>query len=262
MASPKSPYAVYGTTFGGSAYCGTVMSVAPNGTLSNVEQDYVYSTSSGVHGLALSPDQRFLYSADDSGNAVWTHRVNQTTGALTYVAKLPGPATGADPRHVAVHPSGKYMYVVLEGSNELGIYEIDVATGIPTFTNTTYPLIPEGISNSAYWSDEVAFALSGTFLWATSRARSTNSTGYISTISLSPDGAPVRQLLLEPTASGGGTANSIAPAFFSDEWAALTDSSVGFVQVWRAAANGSSAKAVATVQINDGGCCANAIWYD
>ena len=103
------------------------MSVTSNGTLSNVEQDYVHSTSSSVHGLALSPDQQILYSPDDSGNAVWTHCVNQTTGALTYVTKLSGPVTGADPRHVAVHPSGQYMYVVLEGSNELGIYEIDAA---------------------------------------------------------------------------------------------------------------------------------------
>jgi hypothetical protein len=97
---------------------------------------------------------------------------------------------------------------------------------------------------------------------ATSWARSTNSTGYISTISLSPTGSLIKQLFLEPTTSSGGTVNSVAPAFFSDEWAALKDSSVGFVQVWRATANGSSAEAVATVQIDDGGCCANAIWCD
>ena len=36
------------------------------------------------------------------------------------------------------------MYVILEGSIELGIYEIDAATGIPTFINTTCPLIPKG----------------------------------------------------------------------------------------------------------------------
>ena len=82
------------------------MSVTSNEILSNVEQDYIYSTSSGVHGLALSLDQQFLYSADDSGNTVWTHRINQTTGPLTYFAKLSGPVMGAVPRHVAVHPSG------------------------------------------------------------------------------------------------------------------------------------------------------------
>ena len=42
----------------------------------------------------------------------------------------------------------------------------------------------------------------------------------------------------------------------------LTDSSVGFVQIWRVTANGGSAEVVVTVQINDGGCCANAIWYE
>ena len=72
---------------------------------------------------------------------------------------------------------------------------------------------------------------SSAFPWATSRSRSTNSTGYISTISLSSTGAPIKQLFLEPTTSSGWTANSVAPAPFSDEWAALTDSSVVFVQV-------------------------------
>jgi carboxy-cis,cis-muconate cyclase len=119
-----------------------------------------------------------------------------------------------------------------------------------------------GLSNSSYWSDEVALSATNQYLWATSRSRSTNSTGYISAFSLELSGAIKEQLFLLPTTTSGGAANSVAPAFFSDEWAALTDNSVGFVQIWRLGANGTNAEVVATVELNDGGCCGNVLWYD
>jgi carboxy-cis,cis-muconate cyclase len=145
VAASDAPYAVYGTPFGSGAECGSVMSVDENGVLSKVIQNYTYSSSSGVHGMALSPTGSFLYSADDAGNTLWTHSIDGTTGEVTLVSSLSGPETGSDPRHVAVHPQGAYLYVILEGANELAQYSIDSTTGIPSFQNTTYPLIPSGM---------------------------------------------------------------------------------------------------------------------
>jgi carboxy-cis,cis-muconate cyclase len=66
------------------------------------------------------------------------------------------------------------------------------------------------------------------------------------------------------TTTSGGAANSVAPADFSDEFVALTDSEVGAVEMWRLkeGSNGTEASVVASVSIKDAGCCANAIWYD
>ncbi|RDW94631.1 hypothetical protein BP5796_00394 [Coleophoma crateriformis] len=261
VAASEPPYAVYGSPFGGTADCGSVMSVDANGVISGMQQNYTYSSSSGVHGMAFNPANTFLYSSDDSGNALWTHSVDQTTGELTYVANVSGPATGSDPRHVAVHPSGEYLYVILEGVNELAQYSIDNATGIPSFDNVTYPLIPSDVTSSSYWSDEVAVSFSGNYLWATSRGRATNTTGYISAFSLSTTGEITQQMFLTATTSTGGTANSVAPSGFSDKWVALTDSASGFVEIWELAANGSAASIVAHLDLVDGGCCANAVWY-
>lgn len=260
-AASKSPYAVYGTPFGGSAECGSVMSVDENGVLLEVIQNYTYQSTSGVHGMAMNANNSFIYSADDSANTLWTHSVDSTTGELTYVSSIAGPVAGADPRHVAVHPEGQYLYVILEGANELAQYSIDQATGIPSFKNVTYSLIPSGAISSSYWSDEVALSFSNNYLWATSRARSSNSTGYISAFSLGSDGSIESQLFLNATSSSGGTANSVAPSPFSDQFVALTDSSVGFVQIWQLGSDGASASVVANVDIEDGGCCANAVWY-
>ena len=100
--------------------------------------------------MALDRTNSFIYSADDSANMLWTHKVDNTTGELTLVSSISGPVTGADPRHVAVHPEGQYLYVILEGANQVAQYIIDQTTGIPSFENVTYPLIPSGFSNSDY----------------------------------------------------------------------------------------------------------------
>jgi len=255
-----------------------VLSVLSNGTLSSVAQNYTYLTNSGVHGLAFSPNGAFLYSADDGANSVWTHSVDSTTGALTYIDRAAAAATGADPRHTTVHPAGGYLYVVYEGTSELAVYAINTTTGIPEFTNKTYPLLPAGTYPRApdiglskadqlgydatlYWADEVALSFSGAYLWATTRGHQTNLTGYISAFALSAAGAIEKQLFLTETTTSGGAANSVAPADFSDECVALTDSAVGAVEIWQLAGNG-TARIVASLGIKDKGCCANAIWYD
>lgn len=144
VAATEPPYAVYGTPFGNSANCGSVMSVDENGSLAKVIQDYTYSNTSAVHGMALDRSNSYIYSADDRGNTLWTHKVDRKTGELSLLSSIPGPTPGADPRHVAVHSGGTYLYVVLEGSNQLAQYSIDSDTGIPFFENVTYPLIPAG----------------------------------------------------------------------------------------------------------------------
>lgn len=261
MADPNPPYSVYGAFFGSNAGCGTVFSVDETGQLEAAIQNYTYFNSSAVHGTAFSPDSRFLYSADDSGNTLWTHSIDQGTGEVTLVANLTAPSSGAHPRHAAVHPNGKYIYVVLEGSSQIAQYSVDEDTGIPSFHNITYPLLLPGEDAKNYWADEVALSPSSNYLWATNRGRNTNTTGYISAFTLDADGNILEQKFLIPTTSSGGAANSVAPSPFGNKFVALTDSSLGFVEIWELDDDASTAKAVAHLDLNDGGCCANAVWY-
>lgn len=253
---------MYGAYFGsGEAGCGTVFSVDDAGKLDAVTQNYTYFSSSAVHGTALSPDSRFLYSADDSGNTLWAHSVDQTTGEVTLLANLTAPDSSSHPRHVTVHPNGSYIYTIYESTSELAQYTVDQSTGIPSFENVTYSLLPSGLDTSSYWADEVALSYSNQYLWATDRGRETNTTGYISVFTLDDDGAIQGQNFLISTTSSGGTANSVAPSPFTDRFAALTDSATGFVEIWELSDDASSAQVVAHLDLNDGGCCANAVWY-
>ena len=110
-------------------------------------------------------------------------------------------------------------------------------------------------------SDEVALSANKSLLWATSRSRPSSTPGYISAFSLDDSGAIIEQLFLTNTSSSGGEANSVAPAPFNEKYAALTDSSTGFVEIWELGEGDGSAAVVARVDLVDGGCCANAVWY-
>lgn len=125
------------------------MSVDSQGAFLSTTQNYTYANNSGIHGLALSPDGKYLYSADDSGNSIWTHAVDKKTGELSIQGRLPGPKNRTDPRHVTVHKSGKYLYTVLEEGNELLELSLDKDSGLPAYTNVSYLLIPNGKSKSA-----------------------------------------------------------------------------------------------------------------
>lgn len=265
VGDSNPPYNVYGTFFashtGIDAGCGSVFSVDEDGGLDAVIQNYTYFANvSGVHGAALSPDSCYLYSADDTGNTLWTHSVDRTTGEVTFLANLTGPSPGSDPRHVVVHPNNKYLYVILEGSSQLAQYSIDQSSGIPYY-DAVYPLLLSAQSPAGYWADEVALSYSNKYLWATNRGRHTNTTGYISAFTLD-DGDIVKQNFLIPTSSSGGFSNILSPSPYTDRFAVLTDNSTGFVEVWELSDDGSSASAVAHLDLDDGGgCCSNAVWY-
>lgn len=79
-------------------------------------------------------------------NKIWTHKKDSETGKLTLVGSLDAPSPGDHPRWVAIHPSGHYLYALMEAGNNLAVYVIDEKTHLPVFTHTTYPLIPPGKS--------------------------------------------------------------------------------------------------------------------
>lgn len=53
----------------------------------------------------------------------------------------------------------------------------------------------------------------------------------------------------------------MAPSEFSDKFVALTDSSTGFVEIWTLGGDDMNASVIAHLDLDDGGCCANAVWY-
>lgn len=168
----RAPFTVYGAPFGA---CLSVMSVEPDGTLLNIVQNITLESTSGIHGLALGADAEFLYSADLSANGIWVHRVNQETGALTKVSFTPAPSINSGPRHLIVHPTGRFLYVVMETKNEVRVYAINFGQRSSqvkiTDTGLSYSLIPQGADPADYMATEVILSADSNILFASTRYR-------------------------------------------------------------------------------------------
>ncbi|RSL55216.1 hypothetical protein CEP54_009483 [Fusarium duplospermum] len=262
-ALSKAPYTVFGTPYGSG--CPTsAISTDSSGTFEATVANATYLNSSGVHGTALSPENDFLYSADDMGNAVWVHSYDKATGDIREAQYL-AAAEGSNPRHLIVHPNGKWVYVVYEEANAIAAYERDTTTGKLEFHNETYSLLPSGFTNSSsYWADEVLLSIpakggSPKHLIAATRSRTTGVPGYVAAFSLdSKSGGIIEQLFLQSTTGSGGSANAVSPAPFSEDYFAITDSGENFVEVWKIEKK--KASVVAHLDLENGP--ANVVWYD
>ena len=283
---PTEPYHVFAASWPGPNACGMSLSTSNTGALTGILDTWSYVNTSGIHGLALSPPpttpqnnnttaRQLLYSADLNGDLLWTHTIDPVTGRATEASRWPMTAAGMHPRHLAVHPNGARLYAVMEADNSVAEYVLDASTGAVLRERVRHMLIPIDADTAEYWSAEVMLSSSGggggpRYLWATARGKGNDTTGFVSVFLLGDDGGIVKRMFRVPTTTGGGMANAISPAFWGDEYAAMTDYPNGYVLMWkmegrRERGDGlveyTTARAVARVDVGDGGCCANAIWY-
>lgn len=168
----RAPFTVYGAPFGA---CLSAMSVEPDGTLMDVVQNITLESTSGIHGLAIGADAEYIFSADLSANGIWVHKVNQETGALAKVSFTPAPSVNAGPRHLIVHPTGRFLYVVMEAKNEVRVYAINFGQRSSqvkiTDTGLSYSLIPQGEDPADYMANEVILSADSNILFASTRYR-------------------------------------------------------------------------------------------
>jgi carboxy-cis,cis-muconate cyclase len=141
----REPYHVLVGSWPSPNACGMSLTVHPNGTLNKVADSWRYGSQSGIHGLAIyeKEGQLLLYSADLNGDTVWTHSIDRSTGKATRVGQAKSPSSGMHPRHAAVHPSGKHVYVVMEADNSLVAYSTDTS-GAAARNVATHTLLPQG----------------------------------------------------------------------------------------------------------------------
>jgi carboxy-cis,cis-muconate cyclase len=271
LAARKPPYAVYCNPFYDHAGHGAVFSVDPaSGALAENVQNYEYQPNSGIHGMVFDPSETYLYSADLRANKLWVHRRRKpAAGAesglapeLDLVGSVECPDSRDHPRWVAMHPSGNYLYALMEKGNRLCEYLIDPATHLPVYTHRHFPLIPSGIPDrwTQYRADVCTLSHSGRYLFASSRANSFGLTGYVSAFRLADSGALETQLCLNPTPTSGGHSNAVAPCDWSDEWVAITDDQEGWLEIYRW--QDEFLARVARVRVPEPGFGMNAIWYD
>lgn len=127
-----------------------------------------------AHGFALSPDDRFAFAADLGIDKVMAYRLDAATATLT-PAPVPFATVppGSGPRHLAFHPSGKFVYVINEMLCTMSVFRYDAARGELSAVETVSTLPPGVAVQREYSTAEVIAHPNGKFLFGSNRGHNT-----------------------------------------------------------------------------------------
>ncbi len=121
-----------------------------------------------AHSIYVSPDNRFVVSADLGTDQVYVYRFDATKGTLTpnQPSSSAVPA-GSGPRHFAFSPNGRFGYVIEEMGSSLTAFSYDAADGVlhSLETISTVPKDYKGYNDCA----ELFMHPSGKFLYGSNR---------------------------------------------------------------------------------------------
>jgi 6-phosphogluconolactonase len=114
----------------------TVFSYA-DGHLKPIQQTNIvpadFSGESGAADIHLTPDGKFLYATNRGTANSITRFAVQSNGTL--IKKSTIPTAGKGPRNFVIDPSGNYLLVGHQYTNNVVIFKINKATGALTDTN-------------------------------------------------------------------------------------------------------------------------------
>jgi 6-phosphogluconolactonase len=94
---------------------------APRGPVTPGVTPRDVTTDIWASDLSLTPNGKFLYARERTGNQNGTMSVDAKTGKLTYLSSTP---TEKQPRGFRIDPTGKFMVVSGEKSETVSVYEI------------------------------------------------------------------------------------------------------------------------------------------
>ena len=127
-----------------------------------------------AHSVNFSPDNRFAYACDLGLDKVLIYKVEPETGKMTpnepAFAKTP---EGGGPRHLAFHPSGKFVFVNNEMSMTETSFAYDAGTGGLTEIATVSTLPESDQGKKGFSTAETLAHPSGKFVYVSNRTHDT-----------------------------------------------------------------------------------------
>jgi YVTN family beta-propeller protein len=141
-----------------------------SGALSESECDLVNATlTCGTGGgtpisMVFGSSGRFAYVANQYVNTITVHELDSSTGALSSFNSVQPPVDDAAggsnfPVKLSLHPSGDFLYVVHEISNDVTIYGIDANDG------TLLPITGSPVASSGTGSIDIAITPNGNYAY-------------------------------------------------------------------------------------------------
>jgi 6-phosphogluconolactonase len=102
--------------------------------LQTIESDTI-SNNPGSADIHVSPDGKYLYATNRAdANNISIFSINESDGKLKLIGLE--PTKGKVPRNFVIHPSGNWLLVANQASNNIVVFKRDQQTGLLTDTNT------------------------------------------------------------------------------------------------------------------------------
>ena len=121
-----------------------------------------------AHGVALDGAERFALATDLGADRIFVYRFDADGGRLEPNDPKSVPLeSGSGPRHLAWHPSGKYLYVINELRSTITAFRYDPGRGAAVAFQTLTTL-PDGFSGKNT-AAEVVVSADGRFLYGSNR---------------------------------------------------------------------------------------------
>jgi len=157
-----------------------------------------------AHCSVISPDNRFVLSADLGTDQILVYRLDPGTAKLT-PNDTPFAKTkpGAGPRHLTFHPNGKHVYVIDELDETLTVFQYDEKGGTLK-QQQIISTLPEDFKGESYCAD-VKITPNGRFLYGTNRGHDS-----IAAYRIADDGR-LTLLAIEPSLGKGPQNLAITP---------------------------------------------------
>ncbi|HEY3224686.1 MAG TPA: beta-propeller fold lactonase family protein [Pseudolabrys sp.] len=177
-----------------ASYGGDKLAVSPIGENGLVESEAIQVIPTGRNAHSILPDRsnKFVYAATLGANQVLQFTLDSKTGKLTpNEPAAVGPEAGHGPRHMAVSPDNKNLYVLNELSGHVTQYAIDAGKGTLTLVESinSVPaeaglvwgaLAPVGAAPASapaapkddkpkVWAADIQITPNGKFLYSTER---------------------------------------------------------------------------------------------
>lgn len=124
---------------------------------------------SNGHSIYADATNRFVYSCDLGTDQIWIFSLDAERGTLTPLTPASAATpTGTGPRHLALHPNGKFIYANNEYGMSVTAFSRDPQTGALTELQNIDTL-PEGASRDKVSTAEIVFHPSGKWLYVSNR---------------------------------------------------------------------------------------------
>jgi 6-phosphogluconolactonase len=171
----KSGKCVMAANYGGGSF--SAFPIKADGSLGDAVA-FIQDTGSGpnpkrqkephAHSINVSPDNRYAFAADLGLDKVFIFKLDPAKATLTAndpaFAALP---PGSGPRHLAFHPSGKFVFVINELLSTMTSFSYDAAKGSMKEIETVSTLPKDFTGNNS--TAEVQAHPSGKFVYGSNR---------------------------------------------------------------------------------------------